>query len=141
MDRTIVTSSILMVAVGIVAANDQFDAGVATDQAIDPAGREFFENHIRPVLADHCYKCHSSKSIRVRAELLLDSRQGVLKGGEGGSVLVPGQPEYQLLASGNHMFVLKDLDGYKAQFSQDDEGNISELSMIQPNGTFKAKKK
>src|SRR4051794_26078215 len=39
-------------------------------------GVEFFEKHIRPVLADKCYKCHSAKSEKVKGKLLLDTREG-----------------------------------------------------------------
>jgi hypothetical protein len=62
----------------------------------DPAGMQFFETKIRPVLADHCYKCHSAeanKAGKLKGELFLDNREGVLKGGEHGPVIVPGKPE------------------------------------------------
>jgi hypothetical protein len=58
-------------------------------------GLEFFEKKIRPILADRCYKCHSGD--KVKAELLLDSREGMLKGGESGPAVVPGEPEKSLL--------------------------------------------
>ena len=51
----------------------------------------FFENKIRPLLAQHCYECHSARAKEVRGGLLLDSRVGVRKGGDSGAVLVPGQ--------------------------------------------------
>ncbi len=59
--------------------------------------RDFFENKIRPLLGDHCYKCHSAQSEKVKGGLLLDSREGLLKGGESGKVIVPGDPEASLL--------------------------------------------
>src|SRR5581483_7549596 len=62
-----------------------------------PAQLQFFENRIRPNLADNCYKCHSVQSEKVKGGLLLDSREGVLKGGDSGPVLVPGDPEHSLL--------------------------------------------
>jgi hypothetical protein len=58
---------------------------------------DFFENKIRPVLADNCYKCHSTLAEKVKGDLLLDSREGWLKGGESGQVIVPGDPEASLL--------------------------------------------
>ncbi|MFT4546349.1 MAG: hypothetical protein ACI9UA_004414 [Pseudoalteromonas tetraodonis] len=58
---------------------------------------EFFENKIRPVLADRCYKCHAADSEKLRGELLLDSRPGWEQGGESGAVIVPGHPEKSLL--------------------------------------------
>lgn len=65
--------------------------------APDPAGVEFFESKIRPILADNCYKCHSRESEKVKGGLLLDSREGLLKGGDTGPALVPGDPEKSLL--------------------------------------------
>lgn len=57
------------------------------------ADSDFFEQKIRPILADHCYSCHSAQSKKVKGELLLDTREGLLKGGAGGPVLVPGAPD------------------------------------------------
>ena len=51
---------------------------------------QFFETHIRPVLAEHCYQCHSTQARKLRGKLLLDSRAGIAKGGENGPVIVPG---------------------------------------------------
>jgi len=59
---------------------------------------EFFEKKIRPVLAEHCYKCHSSDSKKLKASLYhLDTRAGFLKGGDTGPAIVPGDPEKSLL--------------------------------------------
>src|SRR5687768_627761 len=59
-------------------------------------GVEFFEKKIRPVLAAQCYKCHG-ESEKVKGGLRLDSRAGVLQGGETGPALVPGNPAKSLL--------------------------------------------
>src|SRR5215471_10401221 len=59
----------------------------------DRTGSEFFESKIRPVLAQHCYKCHSTQSEKVKGKLLLDSRESILKGGESGPAIVVGEPE------------------------------------------------
>jgi CubicO group peptidase (beta-lactamase class C family) len=56
-------------------------------------------------------------------------------------LLVPGQPEYELLPLEKHKFALKILDGYKLEFVEDDSGKIAEVLFVQPNGTFKAKRK
>ncbi len=58
---------------------------------------EFFENKIRPIFSENCYKCHSAAAGKTKANLALDSKQGVLKGGESGAAVVPGQPEKSLL--------------------------------------------
>ncbi len=64
---------------------------------LTPSQLEFFESKIRPILADNCYKCHSAQAEKVKGSLLLDSREGVLKGGDSGPVIVPGDPEKSLL--------------------------------------------
>ncbi|HMF11687.1 MAG TPA: DUF1549 domain-containing protein, partial [Gemmataceae bacterium] len=57
-----------------------------------PQQREFFEKRIRPVLVEHCYKCHAADAKKIRGGLLLDSRAAMRKGGDGGPVVVPGDP-------------------------------------------------
>jgi len=56
---------------------------------------KYFETHIRPILATRCYDCHNSETSE--ADLRLDLRQGLLKGGRSGPVIVPGQPSKSLL--------------------------------------------
>ena len=58
---------------------------------------EFFEREIRPLLIEHCYECHSGKSSRLKAGLLLDSRQGMLKGGDSGPAIIGSNPDESLL--------------------------------------------
>lgn len=58
---------------------------------------DFFEAKIRPVLIDNCYKCHSQSADELKGSLLLDSRQGLRRGGDSGAVIVPGDPEASLL--------------------------------------------
>ena len=69
---------------------------VAAEPVTDAEGIAFFETKIRPVLAEKCYGCHSEAK-KVKAKLHLDSRAGVLAGGETGAALVPGDPERSLL--------------------------------------------
>ena len=61
--------------------------------AAEPEGIEFFENHIRPLLAQNCYKCHSKEAGKAKGELLLDTREGLRKGGDSGPAIVPGNPK------------------------------------------------
>src|SRR5438128_1712991 len=44
---------------------------------LTPAQTQFFENKIRPVLADNCYKCHSQSAEKVKGGLLLDTKDGL----------------------------------------------------------------
>ena len=62
-------------------------------------GLDFFEKKIRPVLVEHCYKCHSASSEKVKGGLLLDTREGIRKGGESGHAVVPGNLKESLLIS------------------------------------------
>jgi hypothetical protein len=61
------------------------------------AQQEFFEARVRPVLVEHCYECHSSAAAVAEGNLLLDSRDGVLKGGDSGAAIVAGEPDQSLL--------------------------------------------
>ncbi len=63
----------------------------------DAKGVEFFESKIRPLLANTCYQCHSRQSKKVKGGLLLDSPEGLLKGGDSGPILVTGDPDQSLL--------------------------------------------
>ncbi|HYF00708.1 MAG TPA: PSD1 and planctomycete cytochrome C domain-containing protein [Planctomycetota bacterium] len=56
-------------------------------------GLDHFERRIRPVLAERCYGCHSATAKKLKGGLLLDSREGVLEGGDGGPAVVPGDPD------------------------------------------------
>src|SRR5260370_26419673 len=58
---------------------------------------DFFESRIRPILANNCYKCHSQQAEKVKGGLLLDTRDGLLKGGKTGPGIVPGDPDRSLL--------------------------------------------
>lgn len=62
-------------------------AGISADQL------SFFEKNIRPVLVEHCYKCHSAESDKIKGGLTLDTKQGTLLGGESGHPgVTPGSP-------------------------------------------------
>ena len=63
-------------------------AGAQT--ASDPV--EFFEKKIRPVLAEKCYGCHSSKIKSPLGGLRVDTRDGLLRGGDSGKAIVAGDP-------------------------------------------------
>ncbi len=63
-------------------------------------GVAFFEKRIRPLLAEHCYECHSASAKKTKGGLRLDSRDGWAKGGESGPAIVPGKPDDSLLIKG-----------------------------------------
>src|SRR5688572_15304673 len=75
-------------------------AGIAADASgpkLTSDQIEFFEKKIRPTLAEHCYKCHSAGAEKIKGGLLLDSREGWVKGGDSGSAISPGKPDESLL--------------------------------------------
>lgn len=78
-------------------AGSIFGAG----EAADP-GHAFFESKIRPVLVEHCYECHAAGAKIVQGGLHVDSRDGLLKGGDSGPALVPGKADESLLLDSLH---------------------------------------
>ncbi|MEE2681081.1 MAG: DUF1549 domain-containing protein [Planctomycetota bacterium] len=79
-----------LVMVGVHASLVSF--GLAADD-----GGAFFEKRIRPLLIEHCVECHGSDRAALRGGLRLDTPGGLLAGGDGGPVIVPGDPEASLL--------------------------------------------
>ncbi len=57
--------------------------------------RAFFETKVRPVLEKHCLLCHGGA--RVRNGLEVTSREALLRGGDSGPAVVPGDPGRSLL--------------------------------------------
>ncbi len=66
-------------------------------QDSSPDTHILFETKIRPVLATHCYVCHSAKAAKVQGGLLLDTKVGLTHGGNSGPVIAPGEPDKSLL--------------------------------------------
>ena len=64
---------------------------------VSPDDLQFFESKIRPVLARHCYRCHSAEAETQMGGLSLDSRVGILRGGQRGEAIVPGSVDDSLL--------------------------------------------
>ena len=59
----------------------------------------FFETKVRPVLVEHCYRCHAADAKNIRGGLLLDTRAGIRRGGESGPAVVPNDVDESLLLS------------------------------------------
>ncbi|MBX2898856.1 MAG: serine hydrolase [Cyclobacteriaceae bacterium] len=55
-------------------------------------------------------------------------------------LVVPGQPEYELIPTGKNKFAIKGLEGFRIEFSENG-GAVTECVFHQPNGVFKAKRK
>lgn len=62
-----------------------------------PDDLDFFESKIRPILVNHCYECHSASGKKSEGGLRLETQSGLLKGGDSGPAIVPGEPEESLL--------------------------------------------
>jgi len=60
-----------------------------------PANPGDFDKDILPIFQTHCVRCHGGE--RLRADLDVRSRAGLLKGGESGPALSPGSAEKSLL--------------------------------------------
>lgn len=59
-------------------------SSTAATAALSTEHRAFFETKIRPVLVQHCYSCHSADAKKLGGRLFLDTRDGLLAGGESG---------------------------------------------------------
>jgi mono/diheme cytochrome c family protein len=82
----------------MVAAALGLRAAAADDQkatTVTPQQAEFFEKQVRPVLAGNCFSCHGPD--KQKGGLRLDSLPALLKGGDDGPVVVPGNPEKSVL--------------------------------------------
>ncbi|MEX2578428.1 MAG: PSD1 and planctomycete cytochrome C domain-containing protein [Verrucomicrobiales bacterium] len=72
-----------------------------SEAADDPKQVAFFEEKIRPVLVNHCYECHSPEAEEIESDYLLDTREGIRKGGASGvDAVIPGDVDgSQLVAA------------------------------------------
>jgi hypothetical protein len=60
-------------------------------------GARIFRERIAPLLIAECYRCHSAKAEKLKAGLRLDSRAGLLAGGDSGPAAIPGRGAESLL--------------------------------------------
>jgi hypothetical protein len=63
----------------------------------DADGAGLFREKIEPLLVAECYGCHSARAEKLKGGLRLDSREGMLRGGESGPAVVPGKSGESLL--------------------------------------------
>jgi cytochrome c553 len=81
------------------------------DQKLD-----FFESKIRPVLAEHCWSCHSQRANKSNGGLQLDSPQAILSGGDNGPLVSSEDRE-------------------KSHLLRAIQGGDNEISAMPPTGT------
>ena len=77
---------------GISLISLRLAASVAQENAAKP---EFYTARVRPILDANCARCHGG--LNHRGGLNLDTREGMLKGGHDGAVIVPGHASKSLL--------------------------------------------
>jgi hypothetical protein len=65
-------------------------ASLRADEVVE---QEFFEKRVRPILVEHCFECHSAKTNPLKGGLRLDSREGLMAGGDSGAAVVPGDSD------------------------------------------------
>lgn len=68
-------------------------AFAAGSRADDPQAIEFFEKKVRPILINNCLECHGADPTKIKGKLRLTSRAELLKGGESGPAIVPGDTQ------------------------------------------------
>ncbi len=63
----------------------------------DSEAMAFFEARVRPLLAEHCWECHSGATGKSQGSLRLDHGSLILLGGDSGPAVLPGNPKESLL--------------------------------------------
>ena len=64
-------------------------APALAQEALTSSQSEFFEKRIRPAFVKYCYECHSIETGKTRGGLLVDTREGLLQGGDSGPAVAP----------------------------------------------------
>jgi len=59
--------------------------------------QELYLNKVLPILAENCFRCHSAQEQKDKGGLTLDTREAMLKGGDTGPAVVPGDTAKSLL--------------------------------------------
>lgn len=85
---------LLLLAAAIPNAHPVHGASADADE-LAPSSPQFYTARVQPILQANCYRCHAG--LNHRGGLVLDTRAGMQRGGDDGTVLVPGHPEQSLL--------------------------------------------
>lgn len=84
------------VSVGLLVSLCCVRAAHSADTAASPTPPTY-EQHIRPILKAHCFRCHGGDQAEAKAGLDLRQRRLIAKGGESGPAVEPGQRDGSLL--------------------------------------------
>ena len=84
-----------------------------------------YEKSVKPLLAHHCYDCHSAKASELKGNLKLDSLDGIMKGGANGPGVVAGDVE--------NSFLLRAIRYQEADYQMPPSGRLSddEISAVE----------
>ena len=76
----------------VAAGDPSAPTSISQDPPGTRAGLAFFEGKVRPVLVEHCHRCHGPESGAGKARLRVDSLEALLNGGVSGPAIVRGEP-------------------------------------------------
>ncbi len=88
-------ASLLVVITCLLCTLAKADDQATTSEQSNVDDVRFFESKIRPLLASHCYECHSEET--QEGELRLDTLVAMLKGGKAGPAIIVGKPKSSLI--------------------------------------------
>ncbi len=106
--------SILSIALLVLSAN------VATAQ--QPAAKINYNDHVRPIFRQHCFKCHSQD--RAESDLMLDNYAATMTGGAGGEVVAGGD------LGGSRLWALVNHDEEPTMPPEQDKLPAAQLALI-----------
>ncbi|MCP4837567.1 MAG: DUF1549 domain-containing protein [Phycisphaera sp.] len=75
----------------MVMGSDESDTRFSSDEI------HFFEAKVRPLLISACSGCHSDNGSRIRGGFEIDTRAAMVRGGDSGAGVVPGDPDASIL--------------------------------------------
>lgn len=85
--------SLLLVAAFLLTATGQAAPPKPAEKHPTREESEYFEKKIRPIFVKYCYECHAGDPKKAKSNFVLDTRDGLRKGGESGPVIIPGNSD------------------------------------------------
>jgi hypothetical protein len=109
----------LLLSIGLIGLSPN---ATAFDRTVEAQQQQFFESKVRPLLIEHCIRCHGDD--KQEGGLRLDSQSGFMRGGEGGPVVDQEDVRNSRLLSAVHY---RDLEMPPSGKLADDKIEILEL--------------
>ena len=88
-------TTILLIWLVFVTASWSSEITLVRAEEVSPQQLELFERQIRPLLIEHCLKCHGPE--KQEGGLNLATREALMKGGDSGAAVISGKPTESLL--------------------------------------------